>query len=177
MLDNKLDEMMKNIPYLSDRPLAMPDALQLILQNPKAQPRILEWNGQQILVIVLETVASPAIPPPIFLSDRDIEGLHAVKQFIADSFPKWPSHSLLCRKGVINEFKLKAGFKHLFKMTTYEYHIQLKFQEAIKLLLENTETISAIAYKVGYEHPASFSQEFKKQLGYTPSWFRKHGRY
>jgi AraC-like DNA-binding protein len=165
--------------YPHDCPAAMRDCIQFILTNPyseKAQPRILEWNIKQILLIALEIVASPEHPLPIILTAREIEGLHAVRQFIADSFPDWPDQALLCRKGEINEFKLKTGFKHLFKMTTYDYHMQLKFQEAKKLLLENKESISAIAYKIGYDHHPSFTHEFKKQFGYTPSWFQKHGR-
>jgi AraC-like DNA-binding protein len=176
MLDNKLVELLKNSSLLPDRPLATADALQILLQHPKAQPRMLEWDGKQILVITLETVASPALPLKIFLSDRNIECLHAVKQFIADSFPKWPGVLLLSRKGEMNDFKLKVGFKHLFNMTAYDYHRQLKFQEAKKLLQENKESIRAIAYLIGYDHHASFTQEFKKQFGYTPSWFKKQGR-
>jgi AraC family transcriptional regulator, transcriptional activator of the genes for pyochelin and ferripyochelin receptors len=166
-------------PYPQVCPAPMLDSVQLILGNPystKAQPQLLEWNSKQLLLIALETAASPERPLPITLLARDIEGLHAIKQFIADRFPEWPPHSLLCRKGGINDFKLKAGFKHLFKMTAYDYHMQLKFQEAKKLLLENKESIKAIAYQIGYDHHPSFTQEFKKQFGYTPSWFQKHGR-
>jgi|HubBroStandDraft_6_1064221.scaffolds.fasta_scaffold233743_1 AraC-like DNA-binding protein len=158
---------------------AMLDSVQFILGNPysaKAQPRILEWNIKQILLIALEIAVSPEHLLPITLSPKEIEGLHAIKQFITDSFPDWPDHTALCRKGGINEFKLKRGFKHLFKMTAYDYHMQLKFQEAKRLLLEDKESISAIAYQIGYHNHASFSQEFKRQFGYTPSWFKKHGR-
>jgi AraC family transcriptional activator of pyochelin receptor len=165
--------------YPHDCPAAMQDGIQFILNNPysaKAQPRILEWNIKQILLIALETVASPEHPLPITLTPREIEGLHAIKQFIADSFPDWPDHASLCRKGEINEFKLKMGFKHLFNMTAYDFHMQLKFREAKKLLLEGKESISAVAYQIGYHDHASFSQEFKKQFGYTPTWFKKHGR-
>ena len=188
MPESKLDELSsllkqvekhhpaKLTPSAADRRLDMHAAVQLILQNREAQPRLLEWNGQQVLMVALKTVASRDRPLPILLTDRDIEGLHAVKQLIADSFPEWPTHALLCRKAAINEFKLKAGFKHLFKMTTYDYHLQLKFREAIRLLLENKETITAIAYRVGYGHHASFTQEFKKQFGCTPNAFKKHGR-
>jgi len=160
-------------------PTAMLDNVQFILNNPfsaQAQSHILEWNSKQILLIALETIAGPEHPFPITLTPREIEGLHTIKQFIVDKFPEWPTHTSLCRKGEINEFKLKAGFKHLFKMTAYDYHMQLKFQEAKKLLLENKETIKAIAYQIGYDHHASFTQEFKKQFGYTPSWFQKHGQ-
>lgn len=160
-------------------PAAMLDSVQLILQNPyraAAQGKLLEWNARQILLIALETSASPEHPLPFTLTPKDIEGLHAIKNYINNSFPKWPSHDTLCRKGEINEFKLKAGFKHLFKMTAYDYHMLLKFQEAKKLLLENKETIKAIAYQIGYDHHTSFTQEFKRQFGYTPSWFQKHGR-
>jgi AraC-like DNA-binding protein len=160
-------------------PAAILDGVRFILQNPfsaEAQPKLLEWNSRQILLLALETAASPTRQLPFTLTPQEIDGLHAVKQCITDSFPKWPRHAVLCRKGGINGFKLKAGFKHLFKMTTYDYHMLLKFQEAKRLLLDNKESITAIAYQIGYDHHASFTQEFKKQFGYTPSWFQKHGR-
>jgi AraC-like DNA-binding protein len=166
-------------PYPQICPAAILDSVQFILQNPYstgAQPQLLEWNSRQILLLALETAASPARPLQFTLTPREIDGLHAVKQFITDSFPNWPRHSVLCRKAGMNGFKLKAGFKHLFKMTTYDYHMLLKFQEAKRLLLENKESITAIAYQIGYDHHPSFTQEFKKRFGYTPSWFQKHGR-
>jgi hypothetical protein len=77
----------------------------------------------QILLIGLETVASPERSLPVVLTTRDIEGLHAVKAHIAERFPEWPDLARFCRIGQLNEFKLKMGFKHLFQMTAYDYHM------------------------------------------------------
>jgi AraC family transcriptional activator of pyochelin receptor len=162
-----------------DCPAAMLDAVQFILNNPysaKSQPQFLEWNIKQILLVALETMVTQKHALPFVLSDRDIEGLYAVRQTISDYFPKWPDMAMLCRKGGLNEFKLKAGFKHLFQVTAYAFHLQLKFREARRLLLETKDSMKDIAFQIGYDHPSSFAYEFKKQFGYTASWFQKHGR-
>jgi AraC family transcriptional regulator, transcriptional activator of the genes for pyochelin and ferripyochelin receptors len=166
-------------PHPQHCPAAMMDAVQFLLTNPYsagAQSMFLEWTTRQILLIALETAATPRRPVAPTLTARDIEGLYTVKQFIADAFPQWPGQTALCRKGELNAFKLKSGFRRLFKMSVYDYHMQLKFQEAKRLLLENKETITAIAYQIGYDHAHNFTLQFKKQFGYTPSWFQKHGR-
>jgi len=166
-------------PHPQHCPSQMLDAVQFLLTNPysiEAQPRFLDWTTRQILLMALEVMARPSHPLSPSLTTRDIEGLHAVKQFITEAFPHWPGQTTLCRKAGLNEFKLKWGFKQLFHMTTYDFHLQLKFEEAKKMLLENKESIRAIAYQIGYDHHASFTQEFKKHFGYTPSWFQKHGQ-
>lgn len=181
-LMNFLNKVHKGTPaelslYPNVCPLPMQEAIQFILKNPmcRKQPRLLETKVIEILLIALETVASPSEPLPFQLSPREIEGLHAIKKMIFDSFPEWPDPSLLCRIGEMNEFKLKVGFKQLFIMTAYEYHMQLKFLEAKKLLKTTTESISSIAYQIGYDHPSSFAKEFKKQFGCTASYFKKNG--
>lgn len=43
---------------------------------------------------------------------------------------------------------------------------------AIKLLRETDETVAAIAYEVGFEHPSHFGRAFKQWTGYSPTRFR-----
>jgi AraC-like DNA-binding protein len=46
-------------------------------------------------------------------------------------------------------------------------------QEAKKLLLHSNLNISEIGYSVGYGNPSHFTQEFTKEFGESPSFFRK----
>lgn len=64
-----------------------------------------------------------------------------------------------------------SGFHHQFKSVTsispLQYHKQIRLQEARRLMLTGSDAASA-AFQVGYEDPAYFSREYKKQFGAPP---------
>ncbi|WP_276959105.1 AraC family transcriptional regulator [Suipraeoptans intestinalis] len=70
----------------------------------------------------------------------------------------------------------KQRFSTLFKDNTgkspMEYAKEIKLTTAARKLLVSTESISEIAYDVGYEDPNYFIREFKKAFGYTPNRYR-----
>jgi len=49
----------------------------------------------------------------------------------------------------------------------------LRLQQARKILLGSTNSISAIAKQVGYDDPTQFTKYFKKNLGCSPREFRQ----
>lgn len=54
-------------------------------------------------------------------------------------------------------------------------HIHLELVEKAKTLLWSTEeSISEIAYELGFEHPSHFTRIFKAKTGKSPSEFRNH---
>jgi len=57
------------------------------------------------------------------------------------------------------------------------YINRIKVETGAKLLKYSENSITDIAYKIGYETPTSFSKSFKKQFGVTPSQFRKNPNY
>lgn len=60
--------------------------------------------------------------------------------------------------------------------TTIEKHlINLKIERVKELLVYNQETLSEIAYKLGYSSVAHLSGQFRKVTGFTPSYFKKLG--
>ncbi len=54
------------------------------------------------------------------------------------------------------------------------YINRIKVETGAKLLKYSDNSISDIAYKIGYETPTSFNKSFKKQFGVSPSQFRKN---
>jgi AraC-like DNA-binding protein len=60
--------------------------------------------------------------------------------------------------------------------TTIEKHlINMKIERVKEMLVYNQETLSEIAYKMGYSSVAHLSGQFKKVTGFTPSYFKKLG--
>lgn len=71
----------------------------------------------------------------------------------------------------------KQRFSYLFKEQVGKspmiYIKELKLTMAARKLLVCNETVSEIAYEVGYEDPNYFIREFKSAFGYTPNQYRK----
>ncbi|WP_240755157.1 AraC family transcriptional regulator [Pedobacter sp. SYP-B3415] len=58
---------------------------------------------------------------------------------------------------------------------TTQQHIHLALIEKAKTLLNQTDlTTAEIAYKLGFEHPQSFSKLFKQRTHFTPLQFRRY---
>lgn len=107
--------------------------------------------------------------------ERLTQSLHLTKKIVEENVEEDLSLRLLCRKTGLNEFKLKKGFRTLFQVSVMEYHLRLKMERAKKLLLETDESVSTIAFTIGYEFAHNFSQAFKLRFGCTPREFRRMG--
>lgn len=74
----------------------------------------------------------------------------------------------------IGRTRLFDRIKRITGMTPNEYILQFKMNKAMTLLQEQEDqTISEIAYQLGFSNPAYFSKCFKKQVGVTPQQYRK----
>jgi AraC family transcriptional activator of pyochelin receptor len=73
----------------------------------------------------------------------------------------------------INSFKLRIGFKEIFKTTIHQYRVDLRLNIAKKLLDETDLTISEIAYKTGFDSRDGFTRSFRKKFNQTPREWRK----
>ena len=65
-----------------------------------------------------------------------------------------------------------SGFHHQFKsvtaMSPLQYHKQIRLQEARRLMLGEDMDAASAGFQVGYEDPAYFSRDYKKQFGEPP---------
>ena len=63
-------------------------------------------------------------------------------------------------------------FKHLFKLTPFEYIRKLRVNHAIELLVATSQPVSLIAQSCGFSDSAHFIKIFKEDTGETPARFR-----
>ncbi|MEO1771597.1 AraC family transcriptional regulator [Candidatus Enterococcus ferrettii] len=68
---------------------------------------------------------------------------------------------------------LSLRFKEEMGVTPKKYLTNLKTTKAKKLLMESDDPVSLIASSVGFTDALSFSKFFKKEIGYSPTEFRK----
>jgi signal transduction histidine kinase/ligand-binding sensor domain-containing protein/DNA-binding response OmpR family regulator len=79
----------------------------------------------------------------------------------------------LCKELGVSRTQLHRKLKALTNKSTSQVIRTIRMQEAKELLQNPDLNISEIGYAVGYGNPSHFSQEFTKEFGEAPSYFRK----
>lgn len=110
----------------------------------------------------LSAAAATAQPPEY---DKIVEA----RRLLETHFDNPPTLADLSRLVGLNEFKLKKSFKEVFGDTIYGWVLNYRLERAYQLLQRHQLTISEVAYRVGYQHPAHFTTAFKKKFGIVPS--------
>lgn len=62
-------------------------------------------------------------------------------------------------------------FKDITSVTPLQYQKELRLLEAKRLLSSTGDSVSVVAYEVGYQSPNQFSREFTRKFGAPPSSF------
>ncbi len=114
------------------------------------------------------------LPTKRKIKDYDLPYIFAAQKII-DENPKIDFKIPdLAQKVGINEFKLKAGFKAMFKMGVHQYRIGVRLQQAKNKLEETDLTIEEIAHRVGFKSRDGFTNAFKKEFKISPRYWRNH---
>lgn len=77
----------------------------------------------------------------------------------------------------LSESHLRKRFKVLTGISLGSYLVHYKINRAVKLLVHADDSLTQIALDCGYESLAAFSRSFKKQLGTSPSAYRKSEKF
>jgi AraC-like DNA-binding protein len=80
-----------------------------------------------------------------------------------------PTLKELARIFGTNEFKLKAGFRYLFKTSIYQFYTDTRLEKAHMLIEHTAIPLKEIAYMSGYNTYPNFSRAFKIKFGCTPN--------
>ncbi len=99
--------------------------------------------------------------------------LEAKKILAADPARQLTITALALEVG-INSFKLRVGFKQLFKTTIHQYRLDLRLNIAKDLLTQTDLTISEIAYKTGFDSRDGFARCFRRKLQESPRDWRNN---
>lgn len=79
----------------------------------------------------------------------------------------------IARAAGMSQSSLENKFRELMGRSAYEYLIELRIDRAKHLLTETSLPVSDIARRCGYENQFYFCNAFKKQMGLTPTEYRK----
>lgn len=135
------------------------------VRNLMVQSKVLE-----LLALQVEQFRGPNQTDSISAGDAD--KLHQLKYFLDMHFLEEHSLAGLSRICLLNEFKVKRGFKELFDTTVFGYLRKLRMDYAEQQLLDSSRSVEEVADLLGYEHAQHFSVAFKKYRGVNPSTLR-----
>jgi AraC-like DNA-binding protein len=82
----------------------------------------------------------------------------------------------LARKAGLSRSALAQRFTELLGQPPMQYLARWRLQIAAQELRNGTQSLAAVAERVGYESEAAFNRAFKREFGMPPaSWRRSHG--
>ncbi len=98
-----------------------------------------------------------------------------IAEFVQKNLETPLNDSVICHKFFVSRTKLYQITKQNFGMTMSKY-ILLKRIEKAKSLLENNFTVAEVSYKTGFSDFNYFGKVFKKEVGLSPTAYKKQKR-
>lgn len=132
---------------------------------------LMESMVKQILLYTIEELSRQRVNG-VLLPFKEKQKLEAVRSFITNNLEGKLTIERLGKQFGIARTSLKENFRKLFHTTIHSYIMERKIEMA-KLLLEEGETITDIAERVGYPETTNFVRVFKNQTGVTPATYRE----
>ena len=103
----------------------------------------------------------------------DSESLRTIVSFCTQNYAENLSLSLLEEKLHLNKFYISHLFSGRLGLRFNDYINSLRVSEACRYLLNSSMSITEIGSLVGFNTPRTFNRAFIKQLGISPSEYRK----
>jgi len=124
----------------------------------------------ELLVLSAESCESASNRTQDYIKKKaDKEKIIAARDLINSNLQDPPTLSEVAKRVGLNEYKLKRGFKEMFKNTVFGYLTEQRLDLAMHFLRDTDKTISEIAYGLGYATPQHFHHQFKKRFHVTPN--------
>ena len=186
-----------SIEFFNSKSFSVPDgavkALKELMQECSATYKISEYpillrddapcGGEQMARILLERLLLLLIrecEEICFKSTMSIASLESSNGFIDEicNYMREHIYGKLSLDNLTQRFHFGKSFLcEQFKRSTgsppISYYLDLKLNEAKRLLREDDLTVSEISEMLGFESNEYFSRYFKKRVGHSPRAFRK----
>ena len=163
-------------PVWKTNPFSIQQVINEIIHCPFKDElrKLFLWSKSIELLVLQAALYASSEEHSFMLSHSDKQKLIDAKEILNERMDDPPTLSELSRLVMLNEYKLKKGFKALFGITVFGYVHQSRMNLAKRLLLGTDKSAKEIAYETGYSSPQYFSRAFKKEFGVSPNHIRKN---
>lgn len=103
--------------------------------------------------------------------------IYSAALFINRNFKNVISLETLAQETGYSKNYFSKLFNDAFGMGINEYITQVRLSHAKKMLISTKDTVTNVGYASGFPSFTTFSREFKKKFGITPSEYRKQHYY
>jgi AraC family transcriptional regulator len=143
------------------------------LTRPQASPLLVQGIAQIIAVHLARNYgvtdeephsASPSLPGFKLRQLTDWMAGHVAEEF---------SLERLAAQAGLSKFHFQRLFKTAVGVSPSQYLIDLRVNEARRLLRETKMSVIDVALEVGYANPSHFAQLFRRETGLSPSNYRR----
>jgi AraC family transcriptional regulator len=98
------------------------------------------------------------------------------RDYLHASFGESPTLAAVAREACLAPHHFHRLFRRVFGRTPHDYVLDLRIARARTLLAETARTVSEICLDVGFESLGSFSSRFRREVGVSPTAFRRRAR-
>ncbi len=166
----------KDKKYYAERPLTPAELLvlnQMFEENRgnSLEKLYLKAKAYEMLSLFFGKEKENTAGCPFLESEEDVEKIRTAKQIIIQNMAEPPSLSDLAMEIALPLNKLKAGFKHIYGDSVFNFLFDYKMEYARKQLIDRRYNVSEISAQVGYSTPSHFISAFKKKYGTTPKQY------
>jgi AraC family transcriptional regulator len=143
------------------------------LMRPEASPSFVEGIAHAISIHLAREYgesgeeshgSSPSLPGYKLRQITDWIAEHLTEEFSLDR---------LAAQAGLSRFHFQRLFKAAMGVAPSRYHINLRMEEARRLLRETRMGVVDVALEVGYSNPSHFAQLFRRETGLSPSDYRR----
>jgi AraC-like DNA-binding protein len=133
------------------------------------QPREIEMPAEILAEEALRGGSLGAIAP---LADAPGDARRAIA-FVASRYPdKFPASAVATHCG-LSRFQFSRAFHATFRITFREYLLRYRVRAACQALTQDHDSVTAIAYAVGFHDGSYFARMFRRYIGMLPSQYAR----
>jgi AraC family transcriptional regulator len=99
--------------------------------------------------------------------------LRQITDWMSEHLAEECSLGRLAAQAGLSRFHFQRLFKAATGVTPSHYHIDLRMEEARRLLRETKMSVVDVALEVGYANPSHFARLFRRESGLSPSDYRR----
>jgi AraC-like DNA-binding protein len=156
--------------FRGSRPMQMHlDAIACLHQEPAA-PLVEAWIANHLQAFLLEVIRCSGRPAPVAR-----ESFQPLLDHIARHPDETPRVPELAAKAGLSVARFSARFKEETGVPPAEYILRGKIEEARRRLERGRDTVTEIAYALGFSSSQYFATAFKRLEGRTPGRVRARG--
>ena len=96
----------------------------------------------------------------------------SAKRYIDENYHEPIDLGSISKQAFLSRFHFHRLFTSIYRTTPHQYLTRKRIDKARDLLADGERSITDICTEVGFESLGSFSVLFKKESGFTPSYYR-----